>query len=303
VKHSDEEEMSMALFPGFDSGVAAVNGQRIAFVRGGEGPPVLLLHGFPQTHAMWHVVAPVLARDFTVVAADLRGYGDSSTPGGTHAHTFREMAADQVALMASLGFDRFHLVGHDRGGRCAHRLALDNPGAVASLAVLDIVPTHVLLDPLTRQNAQAYYHWFFLAQPAPFPETMIGHDPDAYFESCLLGWGSARLSDFDPAALAAYRTAWRRPEVIAGMCADYRATLTLDFDLDAADLGRRVSCPALVLYGSEGAMARAYDVPATWADRLSDMRGAAIPGGHFFIDQSPRETADSLRTFLRGVGP
>jgi haloacetate dehalogenase len=275
-----------------------VDGQSIFCRTCGDGPPVLLLHGFPQTHAMWHAVAPELARDFTVVVADLRGYGASSKPDGTEHYSFRHMAADQLALMRGLGFDRFHLVGHDRGGRVAHRLALDAPEAVQSLTLMDIVPTHLLLDDLNRHVARAYYHWFFLAQPYPFPETMIGHDPDAYFESCLLGWGAARLTDFAPAALDAYRTAWRDPETIRGMCADYRAALDVDFDHDAADLGRQVRCPALVLYGAQGAMAQAYDVPATWADRLEQMRAAAIPGGHFFIDQHPAETTRALRGFL-----
>ena len=288
----------MALFEGFERGTAEVNGERIAYVQGGEGPPVLLLHGFPQTHAMWHAVAPVLAQRFTVVASDLRGYGDSSTPQGTAPYTFRHMAEDQRALMALLGFQRFHLVGHDRGGRTAHRLTLDAPDAVTSLTVMDIVPTHHLLDQLTRHVARAYYHWFFLAQPHPFPETMIGHDPDAYFESCLTGWGSAQLSDFAPAALEAYRQAWRQPEVIRGMCADYRAALDHDFALDAADLGRRVTCPGLVMYGADGAMARSYDVPGTWADRFDHCESAAVPGGHFFVDQSPQETAAAVMAFL-----
>lgn len=280
---------------------ADANGQRICYRRLGSGPPLLLLHGFPQTHAMWHAVAPQLAEQFTVVTPDLRGYGASSKPEGTAPYAFRHMAADQVALMRHLGFERFHVAGHDRGGRVAHRLALDAAEQVLSLTVMDIVPTHLLLDDLTRQVATAYYHWFFLAQPFPFPETMIGHDPDAYFESCLLGWGAAKLQDFDPDTLAAYRAAWRDPETIRGMCADYRAAIHHDFDLDAQDLDRRVTCPALVLYGADGAMARAYDVPATWTDRLRDMRSAAIPGGHFFIDQSPDDSADALRHFLTAI--
>jgi haloacetate dehalogenase len=286
------------MIPGFDSATAAVNGQRIAYAKGGSGPPLLLLHGFPQTHMMWHAVAPELARDFTVVAADLRGYGASSKPEGTERYSFRHMAADQQALMQHLGFDRYHLAGHDRGGRVAHRLALDCPQAVASLTVMDIVPTHLLLDKLTRQVAQAYYHWFFLAQPYPFPETLIGRDPDGYFESCLLGWGAAKLEDFDPLALAAYRRAWRDPEAIRGMCADYRAALAYDFDLDAADLHRRVTCPALVLYGAQGAMARLYDFAAAWEDRLDVMEVLGISGGHFFVDQAPTDTAAALRRFL-----
>lgn len=282
----------------FDTSFAEVNGQRIRYARTGSGPPLLLLHGFPQTHVMWRAVAAQVNPRFTVIAPDLRGYGESSKPPGTEAYSFRHMAEDQIALMQHLGFETFHLAGHDRGGRVAHRLALDAPERVLSLTVMDIVPTHLLLDDLTRQVATAYYHWFFLAQPFPFPETMIGHDPDAYFESCLLGWGAAQLSDFAPDALAAYRAAWRDPETIRGMCADYRAALQVDFDLDAQDLDRQIGCPALVLYGAQGAMAKAYDVPATWADRMSDMRAEAIPGGHFFVDQSPEETADALLRFL-----
>lgn len=277
---------------------ADVNGQRICHVSWGSGPPLLLMHGFPQTHMLWHRVGPLLSRHFTVVASDLRGYGESSKPQGTENYSFRHMAQDQSALMQHLGFTQFHVVGHDRGGRVAHRLALDAPEQVQSLSVMDIVPTHLLLDQLSQQVATAYYHWFFLAQPAPFPETMIAHDPDRYFESCLLGWGAAQLSDFDPEALAAYRTAWRDPDAIRGMCADYRAALQCDFDLDAQDLGRRVTCPSLVLYGADGAMARAFDVPATWQDRLSDMQASGIPGGHFFIDQSPEQTAQALLDFL-----
>lgn len=292
----------MTILSGFSAHVAEVNGQQIAYARGGSGPAVLLLHGFPQTHAMWHAVAPLLAVHFTVIAPDLRGYGASSKPVDTQNYTFRAMAADQSALMASLGFDTFHLVGHDRGGRTAHRLALDAPDRVTSLSVMDIIPTHLLLDQLSRRVAKAYYHWFFLAQPAPFPEDMIAHDPDRYYASCLLGWGAAELSDFDADALAAYRTAWRDPDTIRGMCEDYRAALAYDFDLDAADLNRRVTCPALVMWGANGAMGQAYDVAATWADRLTDMRGIAVPGGHFFVDQHPEETAKALLDFLKSAG-
>lgn len=277
---------------------ANVNGQRICFSAIGSGPPLLLLHGFPQTHVLWRRVGELLSNQFTVIAPDLRGYGDSSKPQGTENYTFRHMAQDQLALMQHLGFVRFHVAGHDRGGRVAHRLALDAPDQVLTLSVMDIVPTHLLLDQLSRQVATAYYHWFFLAQPAPFPETMIGHDPNRYFESCLLGWGAAKLADFDPGSLAAYRRAWGDPDTIRGMCADYRAALHFDFDLDAQDLERQVLSPALVLYGAEGAMAKAYDVPSTWQHRLSQMQARAIPGGHFFVDQSPEPTARALSEFI-----
>ncbi|TNF59532.1 MAG: alpha/beta hydrolase [Rhodobacteraceae bacterium] len=294
--------MSQDIIPGFTGSRARVNGQTIAYSRGGEGPPVLLLHGFPQTRAMWRAIAPGLARDFTVVAADLRGYGESSGPEGVAAMSFAEMAADQVALMSHLGFRHFHVAGHDRGARTAHRMALDTPRAVASLTLMDIVPTHLLLDRLTQGVARDYYHWFFLAQPTPFPETLIGHDPDLFFERCLLGWGKATLAQFDPVALGAYRRAWRDPGKIHTMCNDYRAAIEVDFDRDAADLARRVSAPALVLFGADGPMARRYDVAATWADRLSDMRARPIPGGHFFPEQSPDQTLDALRDFLLKSG-
>lgn len=281
-----------------ETGRAEVNGQTIAYTQQGSGPAVLLLHGFPQTRAMWDAVAPRLAEQFTVVTADLRGYGDSSKPDDMTAMSFREMGADQVALMRSLGHESFHLVGHDRGARTAHRMALDSPNAIASLTVMDIVPTHLLLEDLHQEVARAYYHWFFLAQPAPFPERMIGADPDYYFESCLLGWGGATLEDFPAEALEAYRKSWRDPACIHAMCNDYRAAIDVDFALDAADLDRQVSCPALVLYGATGAMAKQYDVEATWAPRLANMRAAAIPGGHFFVDQHPSETAEALLDFL-----
>ena len=276
----------------------------IAYEVAGAGPPVLLLHGFPQTRALWARVAPVLAERFTVVAADLRGYGASSKPEAApdlSNYSFRAMAGDMRALMATLGFTRFHLVGHDRGARVAHRLALDVPDAVASLTVMDIVPTLHLLETFALPVARAYWHWAFLAQPAPFPERTIAQDPDSFFETCLAGWGGAGLADFDPDALAAYRAAWRTPDTIAGMCNDYRAALEVDRAHDEADRGQTVDCPALVLYGADGVMARLYDVPATWADRLSDMRAEAIPGGHFFIDEAPEATVAALMTFLTSV--
>ena len=282
----------------FADATAEVNGQKIAFSFGGSGPAVLLLHGFPQTRAMWRHVAPRLAEHFTVVAADLRGYGASSKPRGAEHYSFREMGCDQFALMAEIGFERFHLIGHDRGGRTAHRMALDDPDRLLSLTVMDIVPTHHLLAELSCEVAAAYYHWFFLAQPAPFPEKLILSDPDYFFESCLLGWGGATLSDFDPDQLADYRKAWHDPATVGAMCDDYRAALQIDFDLDAADLDRSVDMPSLVLYGATGAMAKAYDVPTTWANRLSDMRAEAVPGGHFFIDTSPDATAAALLGFL-----
>lgn len=292
----------MSVIPGFTDHLAEVNGQTIAYSRGGDGPPLLLLHGFPQMRAMWRGVAPALAERFTVIAADLRGYGDSSKPEGVAAYAFREMAADQHALMVSLGFDRFHLVGHDRGARTSHRLALDHESAVQSLTLMDIIPTHLLLSKLKTDVAKAYYHWFFLAQPYPFPETMIGADPDFYYESCLEGWGDGSLDGYDPESLAYYRQSWRWPETVQSMCNDYRAAIEVDVLHDGIDLGRKLSCPALVMYGANGAMDRAYDVPATWEERLSDMRALPMPGGHFFPDLHPKETAQAVMGFLSAQG-
>lgn len=286
------------MIDGFEDHTADVNGQTIAYSTGGSGPALLLLHGFPQTRAMWRHIAPALAEHFTVVAADLRGYGDSSAPEGMENYSFRPMAADQVALMKHLGHAQFHLVGHDRGARTSHRLALDAPGVVTSLTLMDIVPTHTLLNDLQQSVARAYYHWFFLAQPAPFPETMIGHDPDAYYQTALTAWGHTPLEAFDPVALAHYRSAWRRPEVIHATCNDYRAAIDVDFALDAQDLGRKITCPACVLYGADGVMGKLYDVPATWKDRLENMQSAGLPGGHFFVDEHPKATTQALLNFL-----
>ena len=275
------------------------NSQTIAYDTAGSGPPLLLLHGFPQTRAMWRPLVPSLSAEFTVVTADLRGYGESSKPADMTDMSFRKMADDMVALMHSLDFANFHVAGHDRGARVAHRMALDYSEAVETLTVMDIVPTEHLLTNLTTEIAKVYYHWFFLAQPTPFPETMIGHDPDAYFERCLLGFGKAKLDDFDPALLDAYRQSWRDPDCIRAMCHDYRAAIEVDWQHDKEDLHRTVSCPSLVLYGQDGAMAQLLDVPETWTDRLADMEHAAMPGGHFFPDQHPDRTAEALRTFLK----
>ncbi|MDJ1014896.1 MAG: alpha/beta hydrolase [Paracoccaceae bacterium] len=279
--------------------VASIDGTDIAYDVAGTGPPVLLLHGFPQTRALWAEVAPRLARHYTVVTPDLRGYGESAKPpAGDNlvAYSFRAMAADQLGLMTALGFDRFHLVGHDRGGRTSYRMALDAPDAVASLTVMDIVPTDTLVAEFAYPVSKAYFHWSFLAQPAPFPERMIEADPDHFYEACLLGWGGARLSEFKQ--IDAYRKAWRDPAVIAGMTNDYRAAVTIDLEHDAADRGKDVDRPVLVLFGADGVMAKSFDIPATWADRFSNMTAKAMPGGHFFIDQHGSETAEALLAFL-----
>lgn len=278
---------------------AHFNDVEIAWSQGGDGQPLLLLHGFPQTRALWAEIAPILAQSYTIICPDLRGYGDSGKPQAVSDYTFRKMAQDQIALMAHLGYARFAVVGHDRGARVAHRLALDVPEAVTQVAFMDIVPTHTLLEPLRRDVAQAYYHWFFLAQPEPFPENMIGHDPNAYYEACLLGWGAANLEDFSADQMDAYRRSWCDPDTIRGMCNDYRATLVQDFHDDAADLKARVACPALVVYGADGAMGRAFDMRAAWADKCMSLDVVSIPGGHFFPDTAPDQTAQVLIEFLQ----
>jgi len=292
------------MFEDFESGRIAVENMEIAYVSAGAGEPVLLLHGFPQTKALWARIAPALvARGYRVICADLRGYGASGKPPAQPDlanYSFRTMAADQAGLMRALGHERFHLVGHDRGARVAHRLALDHPAAVASVTLMDIVPTAVLLGDLRREVAQSYWHWFFLAQPAPFPERMIGANPDVFYESCLFGWGAAGPQDFDAKQLAAYRASWHDPEAIAGGCNDYRAALAVDLADDLADQGKRISAPALVLYGASGAMAKLYDLPTTWAGRCTTMEARAIKGGHFFPDSAPGDVAEQVAAFLSG---
>jgi haloacetate dehalogenase len=290
------------MFEGFERRRIAVGDVVVNCMVGGGGPPVLLLHGFPQSLAMWARVAPRLAACFTVVAADLRGYGDSSKPrcaADCANYSFRAMADDQLAVMQALGFRRFHVVGHDRGGRTGHRMALDHPDAVISLTVMDIVPTYAMFMDTNRHVARAYWHWYFLSQPEPFPERLIGNDPDFFYETCLVGWGATRLEDFDAEMLAEYRRCWRDPGMIHGSCSDYRAAASIDLEHDATDIDRRVACPTFALYGGSGAMARLFDIPGEWRKRCVDLRAATLPGGHFFVDQFPDETARLVADFLR----
>lgn len=270
---------------------------------GGSGPPVLLLHGYPQNHAMWHRVAPSLAERHTVVCADLRGYGASAKPPGDPEHrTYakRTSAEDLVELMEALGLPRFALVGHDRGGRVAHRLALDHPDRVTRLAVLDIVPTRTVFAATDQALATGYFHWFFLAQPAPLPERMIGADPDFWVESLLARWsGTGDLRPFEGEALGTYLAAFRDPATIHASCEDYRAAAGIDLAHDAADEERRIGCPLLVLWGERGLMHRRFDVLATWREKAAGpVEGRALPCGHFLAEEAPAETAAALGDFL-----
>ncbi len=290
------------MFEGFERIQIETRGATINAVRGGEGPPVLLLHGYPQTLAMWHLVMPRLTASFTVVASDLRGYGDSSKPEGGEEHggySKRAMAADQVEVMRTLGFGSFAVVGHDRGGRVAHRMALDHPQSVTRLAVLDIVPTRHVFETADKELAMAYYHWFFLSQPYDLPERLIGADPDYYLRKKLGGWGTG-FDSFASEAYAEYERCFRDPRTIHSSCEDYRAAATIDLEHDGADRDRKVGCPLLALWGEQGVVERLYDVLGVWRRYASNVRGRALPCGHYLAEERPEETAEELVTFLHG---
>jgi haloacetate dehalogenase len=293
---------TLHFFPGFDAFRIETEGATINGIKGGRGPPLLLLHGYPQTHAEWHRVAPALAQRFTVIATDLRGYGDSSKPADGRNHegySKRSMARDQVAVMQRLGFPHFAVVGHDRGGRVAHRMALDHAESVSRLAVLDIVPTHRLFSSVTKEFASVYYHWFFLIQPAPIPETLIANSADFYLRNSMFrGLIPGAITED---VFTEYLRGYQNPATLHAMCEDYRAAATIDLEHDAADLGVKVRCPLLAIWGGQGAMGPLYDVLATWRERASNVRGTALPGGHWLPEQLPDELTAELIPFLSGV--
>lgn len=291
------------MFEGFSKRRVATGDAELNVVLGGAGPPLLLLHGFPQTHAMWHKVAPVLAEHFSLVLPDLRGYGDSQgpPPDPEHRHySKRVMAQDMVALMSALGHERFLLAGHDRGGRVAYRLALDHPERVSRLAAVDIIPTLDVWDGMGMAAALSTYHWLFLAQPAPLPERLIGNDPDYYLHHLLARWAGNRDA-LDPKAVAEYERCFRKPSVIEACCEDYRAGAGIDLALDRADRdsGRRISCPTLVLWGrrylTDAKTSSPLEVWRTWAD---DVREVALDCGHFLAEEAPDECVTALHQFL-----
>lgn len=292
----------MSPLAGFERSTIAVTGTHIAVAVAGSGPPLLLLHGFPQTMAMWHAVAPLLAERFTVVCADLRGYGASGRPdsGDDHAgYSKRAMARDQVEVMKALGFDRFAVAGHDRGGRVTRRMCLDHPDRITKAAVLDIVPTATVFATTDQALATAYYHWFFLIQPDGLPERMIGADARWWLGETLRRWAAPGFV-FHPDALAEYEAAFDDPATIHAQCEDYRAAASIDLEHDAADAGARIACPLLVLWGEKGAMHRIYDVRGTWADQGVDVRGRAIDSGHFLAEEAPEAIARELLGLLPG---
>jgi haloacetate dehalogenase len=284
------------MFEGFELDTVDAGEAEIRVRRGGSGPPVLLMHGYPQTHAMWHRVAPLLARDFTVVATDLRGYGDSSKPETTDDHepySKRAMARDQVAVMRALGFEEFAVVGHDRGARCAYRMALDHPERVRRLAVLDIVPTAEAYRRADMDFALSAWHWFLLPQPHDLPERLIGADPEGFFFRRPAAWMA-------PEARAEYLRCARDPRTIHAICEDYRAGATFDFRLDEEDRARgsRISCPVLALWGAKSHTERFYDVLAVWREWADDVRGRALDCGHFLPEEAPEECYRELHAFL-----
>jgi haloacetate dehalogenase len=286
-----------ALFPAFSEANVDVVDTTIHAILGGAGPPVLLLHGYPQTHVMWHRVAPRLAEQFTVVCPDLRGYGDSGTPAsdGSHAsYSKRVMARDQLQVMNELGFERFAVVGHDRGARVARRLALDHPDAVSRLAVLDIVPTDTIYTTLDQEHATTVWRYFFLIQPPDLPERLITSEPDFYLDWTFEEWCGTR-DDLTDAAVAEYRRCFDRATVHA-TCEDYRAGATIDLTHDRAET-RRVACPVLVLWSQQG-LGSAYDVLAIWRTEAADVRGRALDCGHFLAEERPDEVTFELAAFL-----
>jgi len=276
---------------GFEYRRMDVDGVTINFAVAGSGPPLLLLHGYPQNHLMWRHVAPVLARDHTVVLADLRGYGDSGKPAPDDAgrvYSKRSMARDQVGLMRQLGFGSFQLVGHDRGARVSHRLVLDHPGAVTRLAVLDIVPTRHVLHNVTRAMATAYYHWFFLPVGNGVPEHLIGADP-AYWIRSLIGPLLGKGASIEPAVMDDYIRCFSDPGTIVASCADYRSAASIDLDHDDETFaaGQKVECPVQVLWGTQGFVGRGYEPLSVWQEYATDVRGEALPTGHFLPEEAP----------------
>ena len=295
----------MSMFSSFHNRVIQTSEVKINLVKGGEGYPILLLHGYPQSHVMWHKIGERLAENFTIIIPDLRGYGDSDKPSGREKHynySKRVMAKDQIEVMSQLGYEEFYLVGHDRGGRVAHRLTLDYPHKVKKLALLDIAPTYEMYTKTDQEFASAYYHWFFLIQPFPFPETLINKNTDFFLNHCLESW-SKRESPFTPEAREEYLRCFRDPQTVHGTCEDYRASATIDLEHDRTDIDKKIECPLLVLWGSKGVIEKKYDVIKSWQKRAINVQGKSLNCGHFLPEEAPEETYQCLQTFLTKRNP
>ena len=290
-------------FPGFEDRRIETSGASINLVTGGSGPPLLLLHGYPQTHLMWRKLAPRLTAEFTVVAPDLRGYGDSSKPpaGPDNAnYSKRSLAQDQVETMAALGFERFAVAGHDRGARVAHRLARDHPERIERLALLDIVPTLYRFETIDQKAATSSWHWFFLIQPSGFPERLIGAEAEFFLRHQL----SALLREpakLEPEAFAEYLRCFKNPETIRATCDEYRAGATIDLVHDRADRGRRLTMRLLMLWGERSSQGSGYDILSVWRDHAEDVTGHAVNSGHFLAEEAPEDTYRALRDFFTGA--
>ena len=290
------------MFSGFDEFDIKVNDITIHGVKGGSGTPLLLLHGYPQTHVIWHKIAPRLAENYTVIATDLRGYGESSKPPGGDGHknyTFRAMAKDQVAVMNKLGFGSFLLAGHDRGARTAHRLALDNPTLVKKLMLMDIVPTVTFYETANQRIATGYYHWYFLIQPHDFPERLIGRDPEYFLRRTIGSWSSNKT--FSESALETYIKCFCNPETIHASCEDYRAAASVDLNHDRNDrqAGIKIQCPTLILWGRKGLIGKTFNVMETWRDKVAtEFSGQGLLCGHFLPEEAPDATFLAMTEFL-----
>lgn len=292
------------MLEGFTKTEIETSGARIVTVHGGKGPPLLLLHGNPFTHLSWHKFIDRLTQEFTVVATDLRGYGDSSKPPSQPDHanySFRAMALDNVEVMKSLGFDRFMVAGHDRGARVTHRMCLDHPEKVIRASIHDIIPQHHLFNNMTQAWATGAYHWFFMIQPSPMPETLMSADPD-FFITKKLSKTAQGLSFFGKEALAEYMRCFRNPETVRGMCEDYRACASIDLAMDTADMaaGKKVTLPVQLLWGATGAVGRQNKPAEVWKAYATDIRDAqALPCGHYLSEEAPEETYSAMRAFFR----
>ncbi|MFP6715483.1 MAG: Fluoroacetate dehalogenase [Alphaproteobacteria bacterium MarineAlpha9_Bin5] len=288
------------MFSSFIKEKIKVSGTDINLVRGGEGPPLLLLHGYPQSHVMWHKVAPKLAKQFTLVISDLRGYGDSGKPPSDDDHfnySKRATARDQVEVMSKLGHDHFMVAGHDRGARVGHRMAIDYSDKVNKLCVLDIVPTYRVFADANKQLATMYWHWFFLIQKAPLPETLIGNNVEFYLRTQFRSWGNS--SDYvTEEAFTEYYRCLQNAETIRATCEDYRAGASIDLEHDKADMDQKLSCPLLVLWGELGAMHKLYDVTETWRERAADVNGWPVKCGHFIPEEAPEATINAFSEFF-----
>jgi haloacetate dehalogenase len=298
------------MFDDFQRARVMANGVEINLVHGGSGPPLLLLHGYPQTHVEWHKMAPALARQYTVIVADLRGYGDSAKPaaadGDLSVYCKRMTAKDQVEVMAGFGFDSFHVIGHDRGVRVGQRMALDHPGCVKSLTALDVVPSQAAFENMDSQLAFSWFHWHLMRQPSPLPETMIGNSVETYLDFLLDTWCSTDGA-ITAEAHAEYLRCFRDPEAIRASCLDYRG-VELDLEHDEVDRGRKLDCPVLVLWG--GVMpkrpgwqtGKSLDMLTVWRERAHDVRGKSLHCGHFLPEERPGETVEEVLGFLGEIG-